>query len=380
MRPVGRPRRLFPVGGRRRLRLRLVGRGWLAVLTALGVLAAAACGGSAGTDPAAGPEDGPAAAGAVVRLALPPDHLWDWLNDSGALAEWERANGVRVEASQAFDQFGAFAGGHADIVVINAMDVPNIEQQSGREAVIIGKYTFDRSFIGVRRYSSAETLADLGGARIAVYSPVESTLLWGVMADGLHDLQLRLDGGDFDMVVAEPVRLADLVMRGDADACICLPDFSVSYLADRELKALYEGRPAARLYAEEMAADPAAGRPIADAFVADKAWYGQNTDVVDSFLSLWSWALGEWQQNRSTLVYNYQHHFSVQGDEEVDWLAEYISHDDWIVPSPYVSEGEAKTLADTFSQMKGADLVDQDTVEPEVIASSASAPTSGSGS
>ena len=64
----------------------------------------------------------------------------------------------------------------------------------------------------------------------------------------------------------------------------------------------------------------------------------------------------------------------------MNWLAEYIANNDWIVPSPYVSEGEAKTLADTFSQMKGADLVDQDTVEPEVIASSASAPTSGSGS
>lgn len=359
---MGRPRRFPPVA---------------AALAALGVIAAA-CGGSAATGPtAAAPADGPAAAaGAVLRLAIPPDPLWDWLNDSGALTEWEQANGVRIDADQPFDQFGAFAGDHADIVVINAMDVPNIEQQSRREAVIVGKYTFDRSFIGVRRYSSAETLADLGGMRIAVYSEVESTLLWGVIADGLHDLQLRLGDGDFDLVLAEPARLADLVMRGDVDACICLPDLSVSYLADRELKALYEGRPAARVYAEEMAADPAAGRTIGDAFVADKAWYEQNAEVVESFLSLWSGALVEWQQDRSARVYNYQHHFSVQGDEEVGWLASYIADNDWIVPSPYVSADEANSLADTFSRMKGADLIDQDTAEPEVIVSSA--PGSGS--
>lgn len=369
-----RPPKALPMGNRRPLRAAAAAVAAMAVLSA----ATAACGGSAETDPAAAsPEqraDRPV--GTVIRLAIPPDPLWDWLNNSGTLAEWEQANSARVDAIQAFDQFGAFAGGHADIVVINAMDVPNVERQSGREAVIVGKYTFDRSFIGVRRYSSAETLADLGGTRIAVYSPVESTLVWGVIAKDRHDLHLRLDGGDFDMVVAEPAQLADLVMRGDVDACICLPDLSATHLAERELKALYGGRPAARVYAEETAADPAAGQPIADALVADKAWYEQNTEVAESFLSLWSRALEEWQRDRSYLISTYSHHFSVQGDEQIDWLTAYIEQNDWIAPSPYVSDREAKNLADTFSRMKGADLIDQDTAEPEIIVSS----TSGSGS
>ena len=347
----------------------------LAALTAVCALAAA-CGGSTATSPGAGPSE-PApdrpAAGAVIRLAIPPDPLWDWLNDSGALTGWEDSNSVRVDASQAFDQFGAFAGGHADIVVINAADVPNIVKQSQREAVILGKYTFDRSFIGVGRYSTAETLADLGGTRIAVPDSVESTLLWGVIAEALHDLRFRLDGGsDFELVVADRRRLADLVMRGDVDACVCLPDVSVSYLEERELKALYGGRSAAQLYADEIATGPDPGLPFGDVFVADKAWHNQNGDDAESFLSLWSWALGEWRQNRSALVASYPHHFSIQGEEEVQWLVDYMENNDWIAPSPYVSEGEAKTHADTFSQMKGAELIDQNTAEPEIVVSGSS--------
>ena len=367
---AGRPRPLWAAArSGRRLAL------WLAPLTAACVLAAA-CGGSAATSPGAEPSgqaQAQPADGPVIRLALPPDPLWDWLNDSGAMAGWEESNGVRVAASQAFDQFGAFAGNHADIVVINAADVPNIVQQSQREAVILGKYTFDRSFIGVGRYSTAETLADLGGTRIAVHSPVESTLLWGVITEALHDLRFRLDGGsDFELVVADPARLPDLVMRGDVDACVCLPDLSVSYLADRELKPLYEGRSAARIYADQIAAGPDPGLPFGDVFVADKAWYGQNGEAAESFLSLWSWALGEWQSNRAALVASYPHHFSVRGDEEVEWLVSYMEDNDWIAPSPYVSQGEAKTQADTFSQMKEADLIDQNTAEPEVVVSGSS--------
>ena len=347
----------------------------LAALTAVCALAAA-CGDSTATSPGAGPsEQAPdrPAAGAVIRLAIPPDPLWDWLNDSGALTGWEDSNSVRVDASQAFDQFGAFAGGHADIVVINAADVPNIVKQSQREAVILGKYTFDRSFIGVGRYSTAETLADLGGTRIAVPDSVESTLLWGVIAEALHELQFRLDGGsDFELVVADRRRLADLVMRGDVDACVCLPDLSVADLAERELKPLYEGRSAARIYADEIAVGPDPGLPFGDVFVADKAWYGQNGDDVDSFLSLWSWAMGQWDSNQAALVAEYPHHFSIQGDEEVEWLVSYMQDNGWIALSPYVSEGEARTQADTFSRMKESNLIDQNTAEPEIVTSGSS--------
>ena len=167
-------------------------------------------------------------------MALAPDPVWQWLEDSGTRAAWEQTHNVRIEASNAFDQFAAFAGGHADVVLINALDVPKFVEEPGREPVIIGKYTTDRSILAVRRNSLAESLEDLVERRIAVESSLASTLLWGLTAELRYGLDFSQGGGaDFDLVTVEPASVADLVMRGDVDACICTPDYSVPFLAER---------------------------------------------------------------------------------------------------------------------------------------------------
>ena len=385
----------------------------VSIAALLSLCAVSACGGGGGggsltdaavsfngQDSSAGQQAQGQAAGqgetGVIRFAIPPDPLWDWLNNSGSLAEWEQTHGVRVDASHPFDQFGAFVGGHADIVLINAMNVPTIVEQSQREAVILGKYTYDRSFIGVGRYSLAQTLADLGGMRIAVYSTVDSTLLWGVIADALHELEFRTEEGDFELVVADAASTANLVTRGDVDACICLPDFSVGYLSDGDLKPLYGGRSAAQVFSDEVAedlatrsafsvidgavsgfdveaaAEPIDALPLADTFVADKEWYEQNPNTAAAFLSLWEEGLHEWQVDKPALVNDYQHHFSIQGSEEIDWLLKYLADHDWIASSVFVTTGEATTQSDTFAHMKRAGLIAEDLLEPEIVDSLAS--------
>ncbi|MYH51784.1 MAG: hypothetical protein F4139_02415 [Gemmatimonadetes bacterium] len=93
----------------------------------------AACGGDGGGSAAvtASPDALEQAAGSQlsepvrIRLALAPDPIWEWLKDSGTVMQWEAANNIRIEASSPFDQFAAFAGGHADMVVINALTCPS---------------------------------------------------------------------------------------------------------------------------------------------------------------------------------------------------------------------------------------------------------------
>ena len=213
-------------------------------------LAASACAGSGGggvstagsTVGAAG--DRPASAPAVIRMALAPDPIWQRLEDSGTRAAWERAHNIRLEVSQPFDQFAAFAGGHADVVLINALDVPKFVDQPERDPVIIGKYTTDHSILAVPRSSEAESLEDLVDRRIAVESSLASTLLWGLIAEIRYDLDFRLGGEDFDLVTVDPAGVADLVIRGDVAACICTPEFSVRFLAEGRLRPLYDGRSA----------------------------------------------------------------------------------------------------------------------------------------
>ena len=317
----------------------------------------------------------------VIRLALAPDPVWHWLEDSGTRAAWEQAHNIRIEASNAFDQFAAFAGGHADVVVINVLDVPKFVEQPERDPVIIGKYTTDRSILAVRRTSRAENLEDLVERRIAVESSLASTLLWGLIAETRYGLDFSQDSPDFDLVTVEPASVADLVMRGDVDACICTPDFSVPFLAGGRMRALYDGRSAAELYLAGLLGGRELGT-IADAFVADKAWYDANREAVDVLLGLWEEGVAAWKQDRAQIVADYPHHFSVESDAEIAWLADYVEAHDWIVSSVYITDQEAETHKFAFYRLRDLGLVPEDAVAPEiniVDSPGSEAPAEGSG-
>ena len=52
----------------------------------------------------------------VIRFTFAPDPIWDYMNETGVVAQWERDTGYRIETSATWDEFGLFAGGHADII------------------------------------------------------------------------------------------------------------------------------------------------------------------------------------------------------------------------------------------------------------------------
>jgi len=335
---------------------------------AAAALAAASCGGGATVVSTNVPETAAASespAPARIRLALAPDPVWEWLKDSGTVARWEADHNIRVEASSPFDQFSAFAGGHADVVVINALEVPQFVEQSDREPVIVGRLSSDRSFLAVRRTSQAETLGDLVEARITVSGDLGSALLWGVIADTMHGLDFGVDSPDFDLVVVESASVADLVMRGDVDACICLPDFSVAHRAEGRLRPLYGGRTAAEIYASGVLSDPRA-LPIADAFVADKQWVAENRGAVSALLELWEVGLQKWAADKTGLVASYPHLLSVQSDAEIDWMAGYVAGHDWVSESVYLTQADSDIQSGIFARLQDLGLVPAGAREPEL--------------
>ena len=344
----------------------------LGALLAAAALLAASCGGGGGSttvtaDPAAAAQElsPPRSDPVRVRLALAPDPVWEWLKGSGTVDQWEMTHNIRIEASNPFDQFSAFAGGHVDLVVVNALDVPQFVDQSYREPTIVGKYTTDRSILAVKRTSRAEGLDDLVEARIAVSSSLGPTLLWGLIAEALHGLEFQIGSPDFDLVVVDQASVADLVMRGDADACICVPDFSVQYLADGTMKPLYGGRSAAEIYAQEVIGDPDA-LPMADAFLIDRSWHSENEAAVASVLGLWEVGLDHWKSAKRSLIADYPHLFSVTTDAEIAWITDYATRHDWVVSSIYISDAEAEAHAATFAAMQEIGLLDATAGMPDV--------------
>ncbi len=336
----------------------------IAVLAAALMLAASCGSGATGTvgQPIAG--DGSEASEPVlVRLALPPDPVWQWLEDSGTVAQFESDRNIRVEASNPFDPFSAFAGGHADVVVVDALEVPQFAEQTGREPVIIGQAAFDRSILAVKRTSRAETLDDLVEATIAVDNSIGRLLLWGLIADANHDMIFRFGSPDFTLLQVESGSVADLVLKGDADACVCLPEFGVTHFANGTMRPLYGGRNASEIYAKDIIAQPLL-RPMADAFVADREWLDRNRGATKALLDLWQVGLDAWADDKYQIIADYPHLFSVQGQAEVEWMASHANHRDWLSRSVYLTKDNLKLQDDMFARMHRLELISDDTVAP----------------
>ena len=344
--------------------------GTAAVLAAALVMVAG-CGSSSGAGRSAAGAAG-SASPVLTRIALAPDPVWEAMHSSGVIEAWEASGNVRVEAANPFDPFSAFAGGHADMVLVNALELPRFVEQSEREPVIVAKVTTDRSFLAVNRTSSVDDLDDLIEVRIAIDSSMTSTLLWGVISDSLHGLDFRLDSADFELVVVDASSVVDLVLRGDVDACICVPDFSAAALAERRLKPLYGGRSAAEIYAEDVVGD-AARRPVADVLVVDARWHSQNPGAVESLLGMWDEGLRAWHSNRERYLDENPHLLSLQTDEEISWMTEYLREHDWVSVSAHLTSDDQASYSEVFARLQQLGLLEADAKEPEMQITEAAA-------
>src|SRR4051812_10815324 len=257
---------------------------WLAGLAVLAVTASACASGGGSAQKAGEAED----AGGVIDMVMAPDPVWKWLEDQGIKQEMEEAAGIQILTSSSWDEFGVYAGGHADVISAASYEVPDLEEATGEPATVFGKYNTDRSTVAVGADNPAQSICDLKGQRIATFTNVSITLIWGMYAKEQCNLDLRAGGGDFELVVTDIQNLADLVARGDADACLCLPDFAVPQLMGGQIKPLYDGQAAAQFWAENYASDSSIlTHPQTNVFVARKAWVEKNPEEAQFLIALW---------------------------------------------------------------------------------------------
>ncbi len=173
----------------------------------------------------------------VIRFAFAPDPVWDYLIDSGIREEMETAANIAILDSATWNEVGVYAGGHADIMSVGDFEVPIIVDEFGIPSTVFGKYNIDRS-IAVASLDHPEytSLADCAGGTVAVWDTLSSTTIWGVLANELHGLDFRVDGGDFELVLVDHTNTADQAANGDTDCAIVLPDFAIPILMSEEVQ------------------------------------------------------------------------------------------------------------------------------------------------
>jgi ABC-type nitrate/sulfonate/bicarbonate transport system substrate-binding protein len=311
-----------------------------------------------------GPASSRAARDGVIRFTFAPDPIWDYMNDSGILDEFEE-KGVMIETSATWDEFGLFAGGHADIISSASFEVPGLEEQTQRETVVIGRYNSERSRILVRAGDSAHSLADLRGKRLGVFTTVSGTLVWSALVKQMHDLDLQSGGGDFDLVVADIQNLSNLLARGEIDACICYPDLSARELREGSVRALYDGKSSAELFAELNA--PGHDGPMGNVFVARRDWVEGHPAEVAAFLDLWNRGLQEWRAHRDEIIEHYPQHFAVESPADIAFMKDFVTQHDWVATDVRFDEQWAADESSIFDLMRQTGVIGDDVEDPAFL-------------
>ena len=333
---------------------------WIIALGALALMAASCAGGSAATtsgEPASGPSG-------VIRFTFAPDPVWRYLEDNGIKQEMEEESGIRVIAQTTWDEFGIYAGGFADVVSVGDFEVPSLDKQTGQKSVIFGKYNIDRSVVAVPASdTTSQTLEDLKGKKIAVWDSVSSTLIWGVLAKKLHDLDFKTGGGDFELTQVDITNTGPVTAKGDVDGGLVLPDFSVKELMNNKLRVLYDGRPSAEVYGE-MVGQPEHEGPMINVFLARQDWYKEHPKEVAFFLKLWQRGIDEWQAHKADIIASYPQDFAVETPEEVQWMQDYLNKHDWFVKSVYLTQDWVDAEQPLFKTMHEAGFMAPDEEDP----------------
>lgn len=304
----------------------------------------------------------------VLRFVFAPDPVWDYMQDQGIVEEYEKQYNVRVNQIVSWDEFSFFAGGHADVTSIATYELPVYEQETGQKLVTFGGYNKLRITPIVRADSPAKTLADLKGGKIGVPSAVASTLLWGALVKDMHNLDFRVNGGDFQLFIQSHQVMPELVMKGELDACLCIPEMAVSQLRKGEMRVLYDEKSAWEIFRDQYDPDKTHEGAMGNVFVANAEWFDQNPDVAAFFLALWERGIQEWQQNSADIIRTYPEHFSVEAPEDVEFMIDYIRRHDWFVKTVYLDPVWIEKESKIFDLMKKTSFMDQSAPTPRLEA------------
>jgi ABC-type nitrate/sulfonate/bicarbonate transport system substrate-binding protein len=335
---------------------------WCAGLAALAMTASACASGGGSSQEAGEAED----ANGVVNMVMAPDAVWKWLESEGIKEEMEQEAQIQVLTSSSWDEFGVFAGGHADVVSAATYEVPDLADAIKEPAAVFGRYNADRSILGVAPGSPYKDLCDLEGKKIATFTAVSITLVWGMYAKEMCGLDLKAGGGDYELVVTDIQNLGDLVARGDADACLCLPDFALPQMVAGTVVPLYEGKSAAQLWAENFGSNPEdMTHPQTNVFVAREAWVEKNPDEAAFLLALWERGLQEWQAHRDEIISTYPEDFGVTSPEEQAYLINHLDTVyDWYVDSVYLEDQWVDEEKEIFEFMRNTGFMGEDVADP----------------
>ena len=240
--------------------------------------------------------------------------------------------------------------------------MPELEKQTGVKSVIFGRYNIARAVIAVRKDSPYQTLSDLKGKKITTFTAVSDALLWGSMVKKSEGIDFKAEDGDFEFVLTDVQNMASLVAKGDAEACICLPDFAIKELKSGDLRILYDGQSDG----EKFQADIVEGHPgpAINVFVAREDWFKEHQKEAEFFLSVWERGIQEWNEHRDEIIAAYPQDFAAQNKSDEQWIGNYLDEHNWFMDSVYLDDEWIEGENQVFDLLKETGFMEQEQEPP----------------
>jgi ABC-type nitrate/sulfonate/bicarbonate transport system substrate-binding protein len=335
-----------PAAGRHSRRDFLRRTAGVGALAAVGPAALSACGGSGGSGGGGG-----GGGREVVRFAFAPDPVWDFMNDNGIIVKFEEEHDMRIVTSSTWDEFAYFAGGHGDIVSTATYELPLLEQKTKTETVTFGRYNLLRITPIADPKKGYKTLADIPkGSKIGVPSAVSSTLVWGMFARKLHNLDFRVGGGDFELVVEDHFVMPEHVKRGELEAALAIPEAAIGFLRKGELEVMYDNKLPYQVYGDICSCQHQG--VMGNNFTATKKWFDAHPEAAAGFLGLWEEGIKQWRAKQAQIIATYPQHFAVEDKADVTAMQGYLKQHDWFVPSVAFDDTWVKNETQLYDLMK----------------------------
>jgi ABC-type nitrate/sulfonate/bicarbonate transport system substrate-binding protein len=332
----------------------------LALLSVL-ALVAVACGDDNGGGGGGG--GGDTGEDGVIRFTFAPDPVWDFMNDNGIIVKFEEEHDMRIVTSSTWDEFAYFAGGHGDIVSTATYELPLLEQKTKTETVTFGRYNLLRITPLADPKKGYKTLADIPkGSKIGVPSAVSSTLVWGMFARKLHDLDFRVGGGDFELVVEDHFVMPEHVQRGELEAALAIPEAAISFLRKGQLEVMYDGKLPYEVYGGICSCQHQG--IMGNNFTATKKWFDAHPKQAAGFLALWEEGIKQWRAKQAQIIATYPQHFAVEDKADIKAMQGYLKEHDWFVPSVSFDDTWIKNETQLYDLMKETKFMDRNAPTP----------------
>jgi ABC-type nitrate/sulfonate/bicarbonate transport system substrate-binding protein len=336
----------------------------------LGTLAAAAligagCGGNS-DDGGESAESTGKQGGKVIRFAFAPDPVWDYMKDEGIIEEMGTEAGFNVTQLETWDEFGLFAGGHADIISTGTYETPLFEER-GIDTVTIGKYNMNKDLLVARADEGWKTAADLPeGCKVASESTTGNTIVWGSLIKTIDGRELAEDSDDLSLITADYQIMPTLVEKGEVCAAISDPTQITKGLRTGQVAPLYDGKSASQLFAEEFS--PGHDGVDSNMFVARKDFFDENPKAVAFFLKVWQRGMDLWQEDPNTIIEAQPEGFAIQNDADEKFMKDYIANSfDFFNESVYLDREWIETECKVVDMIREAGVTEEDCPAHAVI-------------